>query len=222
MKTLLEILGISSLAEKEKKVLQRLRDEAVQEKASDELTGPDKTGISNTLNALGEERVEKKQKTAKRRNPLFSPTWAIAFACIICVFFLSFLFRENPPSLPAKPTVPAGPLASSNQRAEVLGWAEDILDSDTPSFVDSLPLPSKEWLAKPKIDDLHAMLPIGSIASVYDELSHPPLPHFEMPALSDPALELYLEEGRRFKKDLQNGFGFMVESIASIDIGIEG
>jgi len=222
MKTLLEILGISSLGEKEKKVLQRLRDEAVQEKANDELNEPDKAGISDTLNALREERVEKKQAPAKRRNSLSSPTWAIAFACITCVFFLSFLFREKPPSSPANPAVPAGPLASSNQRTEVLGWAEDILDSDTPTLSDSLSLPSGEWLAKPKVDDFRAMLPIDSIASVYDELSHPPLPHFEMPALSDPALDLYLEEGRRFKKDLQNGFGFMVESIASIDIGIEG
>ena len=222
MKTLLEILGISSLGEKEKKVLQQLRDEAVQEKARDELTGPDKTGISDTLNALGEECVEKKQAPAKRRNSIFSPTWAIAFACIICVFFLSFLLREKPPSLPANPAVPAGPLASSNQRAEVLGWVEDILDSDAPSLADSITLPSGEWLAKPKIDDLHAMLPIGSIASAYDELTQPPLPYFEMPALTDPTLKLYLEEGKRFKKDLQNGFGFMVESIASIDIGIEG
>ena len=222
MKTLLEILGISSLGEKEKKVLQRLRDEAVQEKANDELSESAGEGISDTLDALREERIEKNHSTAKNTNRLLPPVWSIGFACIICVFFLSFLFREKPPPSPATPAVPAGPLASSNQRAEVLGWAEDILDSDTPSFVDSLPLPSEEWLAKPKIDDLHAMLPIDSIASVYDELSQPPLPHFEMPALSDPALELYLEEGRRFKKDLQNGFGFMVESIASIDIGIEG
>ena len=104
-----------------------------------------------------------------------------------------------------------------------MGWVEDILDSDTPpSLSDSLFTPSGEWLEKPKIDGLHAMLPIDSIASVYDELAQPKLPSFEIPKLNDQAFDLYLEEGRRIKDDLQNGYDFMVESIASIDIDVEG
>ena len=66
------------------------------------------------------------------------------------------------------------------------------------------------------------MLPIDSIASVYDELAQPKLPSFEIPKLNDQAFDLYLEEGRRIKDDLQNGYDFMVESIASIDIDVEG
>lgn len=222
MKTLLKILGICSLGEKEKKVLQQLRDEAVQEKANDGLNEPDKTEIADTLNALRNERVETKLSSASIGNRFLPPTWTIGVACIACTLFIYFSSRENPTPTPQSPLASGTALFPSNERAKVLAWAEDMLNSDTASLVDSLALPSGEWLEKPKIDDLHAILPIGSIASVYDELSHPSLPHFEIPVLSDPTLELYLEEGRRFKKDLQNGFGFMVESIASIDIGIEG
>ena len=32
----------------------------------------------------------------------------------------------------------------------------------------------------------------------------------------------HLEEGKRLKKELQNGLGFMIESIASVEIGTEG
>ena len=49
MKTLLEILGFSSLDEKEKKVLQRLRDEAIEEKANDELNDSVGKGIHQAM-----------------------------------------------------------------------------------------------------------------------------------------------------------------------------
>ena len=215
MKTLLEILGFSSLDEKEKKVLQRLRDEAIVEKANDELNDSVGKGISDTLDALQQKTLAEDRSLEKKRAPQYSSTYAIAFTGIACVFFL-FLWRENQPSEPATS------MASSSQRAEVLAWTESVLDLDPPKLVDALPLPSEDWMTKPKVDDLHAMLPIDSIASVYDELSHPPLPRFQLPQFSDSGLEIYLEEGRRLKKDLQNGFGFMVESIASLEIGTEG
>ena len=114
------------------------------------------------------------------------------------------------------------PLASSSQRAEVLEWTESVLDLDPPKLVAALSLPSEDWMAKPKVDELHAMLPIDSIVSVYDELSQPPLPRFQLPEFTDSGLEIYLEEGKRLKKELQNGLGFMIESIASLEIGTEG
>ena len=216
MKTLLEILGFSSLDEKEKKVLQRLRDEAIEEKANDELNDSAGKGISDTLDALRQKPLAE-VRSLEKIAPQYSPTYAIALTGIACVFFL-FLWRENQPS---QPSDPASPLASSSQRAEVLAWTESVLDLDPPKLVDALPLPSKDWMAKPKVDELHAMLPIDSIVSVYDELSQPPSP-FELPKFSDSGLEIYLEEGRRLKKELQNGLGFMVESIASLEIGTEG
>lgn len=218
MKTLFEILGFSSMDEKEKKVLHRLRDEAIEEKANDELKDSVGKEISNTLNVLRQKPFAEDRSLEKKRSLLYSPTYALAFTCIACAFFL-FLWRENQPSPPSEP---ADPLASSSQRGEVLEWTENMLDLDPGALVDSLPLPAKDWMAKTKVDDLHAMMPIDSIASVYDELSQPPLPHFQLPEFSDLGLEIYLEEGRRFKKDLQNGFGFMVESIASLEIGTEG
>ena len=219
MKTLLEILGFSSLDEKEKKVLQRLRDEAIEEKANDELNDSAGKGISDTLDALRQKTLAVERSLEKKRSPLYSPTYAIAFTGIACVFFLSFLWRENQPSPPSDPVAP---LASSSQIAEVLEWTESVLDLDPPKLVDALSLPSEDWMAKPKVDELHAMLPIDSIVSVYDELSQPPLPRFQLPEFNDSGLEIYLEEGRRLKKELQNGLGFMVESIASLEIGTEG
>ena len=219
MKTLLEILGFSSMDEKEKKVLQRLRDEAIEENANDELNDSVGKEISDTLHALRQKHLGYDRSLEKKGSSLYSPTYAIAFTGIACVFFLSFFWRENQPSPPSDP---AAPLTSSSQRAEVLEWTESVLDLDPPKLIDALPLPSEDWMAKTKVDELHAMLPIDSIASVYDELSHPPLPRFQLPELSDSGLEIYLEEGRRLKKDLQNVFGFMVESIASIEIGTEG
>jgi len=218
MKTLFEILGFSSIDEKEKKVLHRLRDEAIEEKANDELKDSVGKEISNTLNVLRQKPIAEDRSVEKKRSLLYSPTYALAFTCIACAFFL-FLWRENQPSPPSEP---ADLLASSSQRGEVLEWTGNMLDLDAPKLVDALPLTSEDWMAKPKVDDLHAMLPIDSIVSVYDELSHPPLPRFQLPEFSDSGLEIYLEEGRRFKKDLQKGFGFMVESIASIEIGTEG
>ena len=53
------------MGEKEKKVAQGLRDEAVQEKANDELSESAGEGISDTLDALREERIEKNQSHAK-------------------------------------------------------------------------------------------------------------------------------------------------------------
>ena len=222
MKTLLEILGISSIDDKERKVLQRLRDEAVQEKANDELNEPDKTGINDTLDSLREKCIEESQPTVKRQNPLFSPAWAIAFACVICILSFSFSIWENTPSSPANSSVPANPLASSNQQSDGMGWVVGILDFETPSLAYALPLSSEKWLEKPDINNVHAMLPIDSIASIYDELAHPTLPHFKLPHLSDPTLILYQKEGKRIKNDLQNGLGFLLDSLHSIDFEIEG
>jgi hypothetical protein len=219
MKILLEILGISSMGEKEKKGSQGLRDEAVQEKANDELSESAGEGISNTLDALRGERIEKKHAPAKRYLP---PIWAIGFACIICTFFISFLLKENTPSTPSNSPFPPGPTTSSNQEQDILGWTDKALAFNTPSLANALPLPSEEWLENLDLTDVRAMSPIGSIASIYDELSHPTLPHFELPTLSDPTLILYQEEGKRIKNDLQNGLGFLFESIHAFHLDIEG
>ena len=79
----------------------------------------------------------------------------------------------------------------------------------------------EDWMAKPKVDDLHTMLPIDSIVSVYDELSQPLPSPFPITEFMIRALRIYLEEGKRLKKELQNGLGFMIESIASLEIGTE-
>ena len=222
MKTLLEILRISSIGEKEKKVSQGLRDEAVQENASDELSESKENGISDTLDALRGERIEKNHLPEKRENRFFHPIWAIGFACIISVLFISFLMRENTPSSPADSSFPPGPTASSNQKPDILRWTDKALTFNTPSLANALPIPSDEWLDNLNLNDIHAMSPIGSIASIYDELSRPTLPHFELPAFSDPTMILYKEEGKRIRNDLQNGLGFLFESLHSLDFQIEG
>ena len=222
MKTLLEILGMSSISETEKKVSQGLRDEAVQEKANDELSESEGKGISDTLNALRGERIEKNQAPAKNTNRFLPPIWAIGFACIICTLFISFLMRDNTPSSPADSSVSPEPMASSNQKSDILGWTDKALAFNTPSLANALPLPSDEWLENLNLNDIQTMSPIGSIASIYDELSRPSLPHFELPTLSDPTLILYQEEGKRIKNDLQNGLGFLFESIHSLHLDIEG
>jgi hypothetical protein len=223
MKTLLEILGITSPCDKEKKVLQQLRDEALQEKANDELDPSDRWVISDTLNALREERIERKQSSTSKLNWNLSPTWVAGFACLAGAIFLYFSSDENPTSTPLKSSAPVTALFSSNQRVEGLAWNEDmLLVFDTASFERVLPLPSFEWIEQTQFDQVQAMLPISSVVAVYDELSQPSLPSFEIPKVSEQTFELYLQEGRRFKNNLQNNFDEMVESIGSIDLGIEG
>ena len=97
MKTLRKILGIAPLGDQEKKVLQRLRDEALQEKANDEFTESDKTAISDTLNALREKGVE---KPPSMPTWYLSPNWAIGLTCLACGFLIYFTSSPNPPSSP--------------------------------------------------------------------------------------------------------------------------
>ena len=223
MKSLLEILGITSPCDKEKKVLQQLRDEALQEKANDELDPSDRWVISDTLNALREERIERKQTSTSKLNWNLSPTWAVGFACLAGAFFLYFSSDENPTSTPLNSSASVTALSSSNQRVEALAWSEDMLLAfDTASFEGVLLLPTFEWIEQTQFDQVQAMLPINSVIAVYDELSQPSLPSFEIPKVSEKAFEMYRQEGRRFKNNLQNYFDVMVESIKSMDLGIEG
>ena len=220
MKNLRKILGIDPLSDQEKKVLQQLRDEAVQEKANDELTETDKTGISDTLNALREKGVEKYPSIPSWHLP---PTWAIGLTCLACGFLIYFPSRQNPPSSPKNQETAVLASASLNQRVQDLTWTEDVLGFEVPSIEGSLALPPlQEWIEKPKLENLHTILPIGSSIAFYEELSQPSLPSFEIPKVSEQAFELYLQEGRLFKNNLQNDFDEMVESIGSIDLGIEG
>ena len=156
------------------------------ERRTQRLTGK---GISDTLDALRQKPLAEVDPL-KKSAPRSILQLTLALTGIACVF-LSFLWRENQPSPPSDPVAP---LASSSQRADVLEWTESVLDLDPPKLVDALPLPSEDWMAKPKVDELHAMLPIDSIVSVYDELSQPPLP-FRITEFSDSGLEIYLEEG---------------------------
>ena len=220
MKTLRKILGIAPLGDQEKKVLQQLRDEAVQEKANDELTETDKTAISDTLNALREKGVEKYPSMPSWYLP---PTWAIGLTCLACSFLIYFTSRQNPPpSTPNQVTAVIAP-ASLNQIGQDLIWTGDFFGFEVPPFEGSFALPPvQEWIEKPKLENLHTIFPVAPSIAIYDELSQPSLPSFEIPNVSEQAFELYLQEGRLFKKNLQNDFDVMVESIGSIDLGIEG
>ena len=220
MKNLRKILGIDPLSDQEKKVLQQLRDEAVQEKANDELTETDKTGISDTLNALREKGVEKYPSIPSWHLP---PTWAIGLTCLACGFLIYFPSRQNPPSSPKSQETAVLASASLNQRVQDLTWTEDVLGFEVPSIEGSLALPPlQEWIEKPKLENLHTILPIGSSIAFYEEISSPTFPRFEIPHFGNFPLNFYLEESNRIKEDLQNRFDFLVESITSIDIGIEG
>jgi hypothetical protein len=220
MKTLRKILGIAPLGDQEKKVLQQLRDEALQEKANDELTKTDKTGISDTLNALREKGIEKHPSMTSWYLP---PTWAIGLTCVACGFLIYFTSRPNQPSSPKNQETAGLASASLNQSVQDLSWTEDVLGFEVPPIEGSLALPPvQEWIEKPKLENLHTILPISSSIAFYEEISRPAFPRFEIPHFGNFPLNFYLEESNRIKEDLQNRFDFLVESITSIDIGIEG
>ncbi len=94
---------------------------------------------------------------------------------------------------------------------------------DPSALTDALPLPSDDWLENLNAEQLHASLPIRSIATIYEEFSTPStLSDFEFPAFSDSTLILYQEEGLKIKRDLTNGLGFLLEALPSFDFQIEG
>jgi hypothetical protein len=57
---------------------------------------------------------------------------------------------------------------------------------------------------------------------LYDKLSSPSLPEFEIPALTEPATMLYMKEAERLRSDLQNGFQFLRDSFPLVHIETEG
>ena len=216
MKTLLEILGIRSMSEKEEKLLQDLQDEALKEKAGDELSESNEEGIGDVLIALREERTEERHSPTKSEKSVISPAWTIGFASVICIFSFSFLIKNNPPSTPI-------PLTSSSQNQSTPEFAKEGFFLDPSALTDALPLPSDDWLENLNAEQLHASLPILSIATIYEELSTPStLSDFEFPAFSDSTLMLYQEEGLKIKRDLTNGLGFLLEVLPSFDFQIEG
>jgi len=216
MKTLLEILGIRSMSEKEEKLLQDLRDEALKEKAGDELSESNEEGIGDVLIALREERTEERHSPTKSEKSVISPAWTIGFASVICIFSFSFLIKNNPTSTPI-------PLTSSIQNQSTPEFAKEGFFLDPSALTDALPLPSDDWLENLNAEQLHASLPIRSIATIYEELSTPStLSDFEFPAFSDSTLMLYQEEGLKIKRDLTNGLGFLLEALPSFDFQIEG
>ena len=216
MKTLLEILGIRSMSEKEEKLLQDLRDEALKEKAGDELSESNEEGIGDVLIALREERTEERHSPTKSEKSVISPAWTIGFASVICIFSFSFLIKNNPPSTPI-------PLTSSIQNQSTPEFAKEGFFLDPSALTDALPLPSDDWLENLNAEQLHASLPIRSIATIYEEFSTPStLSDFEFPAFSDSTLILYQEEGLKIKRDLTNGLGFLLEALPSFDFQIEG
>lgn len=215
MKTLLEILGIRSMSEKEEKLLQDLRDEALKEMAGDELSESNEEGIGGVLIALREERTEERHLPVKRRSPLVSPAWTIGFASVICIFSFSFLIKNNPPSTPI-------PLTSLIQNQSTPEFTKERLFLDPSALTDALPVAS-DWLENLNAEQLHATLPIRSIATIYEELSTPSvLSDFDFSAFSDSTLLLYQEEGLKLKRDLTNGLGFLLDALSSFDFQIEG
>ena len=216
MKTLLEILGIRSMSEKEEKLLQDLRDEALKEKAGDELSESNEEGIGGVLIALREERTQERHSPTKSEKLVISPAWTIGFASVICIFSFSFLIKNNPPSAPI-------PLTSSSQNQSTPEFAKEGFFLDPSALTNALPLPSDDWLENLNAKQLHASLPIRSIATIYEELSTPStLSDFEFPTFSDSTLMLYQEEGLKIKRDLTNGLGFLLEALPSFDFQIEG
>ena len=216
MKTLLEILGIRSISEKEEKLLQDLRDEALKEKAGDELSESNEEGIGGVLIALREERTEERHSPTKSEKSVMSPAWTIGFASVICIFSFSFLIKNNPPFT----TIP---LTSSSQNQSTPEFAKEGFFLDPSALTDALPLPSDDWLENLNAEQLHASLPIRSIATIYEEFSTPStLSDFEFPTFSDSTLMLYQEEGLKIKRDLTNGLGFLLEVIPSFGFQIEG
>ena len=216
MKTLLEILGIRSMSEKEKKLLQELRDEALKEKAGDELSESNEEGIGGVLIALREERTEERHSPTKSEKLVISPAWTIGFASVICIFSFSFLIKNKPYSTPIPPT-------SSSQNESTPEFAKEGFFLDPSALTDALPLPSDDWVENLNAEQLHASLPIRSIATIYEELSTPStLSDFEFPGFSDSTLMLYQEEGLKIKRDLTNGLGFLLEALPSFDFQIEG
>lgn len=203
------------MSEKEEKLLQDLRDEALKEMAGDELSESNEEGIGGVLIALREERTEERHLPVKRRSPLVSPAWTIGFASVICIFSFSFLIKNNPPSTPI-------PLTSLIQNQSTPEFTKEGLFLDPSALTDALPVAS-DWLENLNAEQLHATLPIRSIATIYEELSTPSvLSDFEFPAFSDSTLLLYQEEGLKFKRDLTNGLGFLLDALSSFDFQIEG
>ena len=216
MKTLLEILGIRSISEKEEKLLQDLRDEALKEKAGDELSESNEEGIGGVLIALREERTEERHSPTKSEKSVISPAWTIGFASVICIFSFSFLIKNKPYSTPIPPT-------SSSQNESTPEFAKEGFFLDPSALTDALPLPSDDWVENLNAEQLHASLPIRSIATIYEELSTPStLSDFEFPGFSDSTLILYQEEGLKIKRDLTNGLGFLLEALPPFDFQIEG
>ena len=217
MKTLLEVLGIRSMSEKEEMLLQDLRDEALKEKAGDELSESNDEGIGGVLIALREERTEERPSPTKSQKSVISPAWTIGFASVICIFSFSFLIKDNPHSTPI-------PLTSSSQNETTPEFAKEGFFLDPSAITEALPLlPSYDWVENLNAEQLHASFPIRSIATIYEVLSTPStLSDLEFPAFSDSTLMLYQEEGIKIKRDLTNGLGFLLEALPSFDFQIEG
>ncbi len=204
------------MSEKEKKLLQELRDEALKEKAGDELSESNEEGIGGVLIALREERTEERHSPTKSEKSVISPAWTIGFASVICIFSFSFLIKNKPYSTPIPPT-------SSSQNESTPEFAKEGFFLDPSALTDALPLPSDDWVENLNAEQLHASLPIRSIATIYEELSTPStLSDFEFPGFSDSTLMLYQEEGLKIKRDLTNGLGFLLEVIPSFGFQIEG
>ena len=221
MKRLLEILGINSENPQQEELIQKLRDEAVQEKAKDELSSSAEEGISSTLYAIRQKRQQPLHLETKRQTDGLA-IWGIGFACALAfVFFFLPTSEKKAPTLSGSIDSAATPV--KDQGTNTLQWANGLLALDTqfPKF-ESLSLPDKPWLKSLDANVLVSANPIGPIASMYEELANPTLPEFEIPTLTVPAMNLYMEEGKRIRNDLQNGFGFVAESLWFIDIEIEG
>ena len=221
MKRFLEIFGKQTECSQQSEMIDQLRDEALQEKAKDEFSLQAEQRITETVRMLGrkDRRVESLKMSAPKN---FSPTWAIGFACALALAF--FLLPTTEESVPEDPPISlTGSLDQKDSFKHTLEWADSIFAFETElASLHSLSLPDSLFFKNLDRETLVSSTPIQPISFLYDKLSSPSLPEFEIPALKEPATMLYMKEAERLRSDLQNGFLFLRDSFPLVHIETEG
>ena len=216
MKKLLRSIGFFATTQKEQEILQGLRDEALREKADDQLSPREDERVERVMSALRapEDGPARSLPQAKQSHAL--PLWGLGLACLLVL-----AFYLKPPTEMTSPrteglTGEPSPVASEPVVSPVQAFAQGVFPSDLFS------IPEDSWLTDVKPPAIDLATPIRPLASLYEELSSPSLPSLEFPTISDPTLDLYREEGTRLRNDLQNGLAPVIESLRIFDLGVEG
>ncbi|MAN38132.1 MAG: hypothetical protein CMI21_11050 [Opitutae bacterium] len=216
MKKLLRSIGFFATTQKEQEILQGLRDEALREKADDQLSPREDERVERVLSALRapEDGPARPLPRAKQSHAL--PLWGLGFACLLVLAFYLKPPTEMPSPRTEGLTGEPSPVASEPVVSPVQAFAQGIFPPDL------FTIPEDSWLTDVKPPAINLATPIRPLASLYEELSSPSLPSLEFPTISDPTLDLYREEGTRLRNDLQNGLAPVIESLRIFDLGVEG